>query len=225
MARATSASAPKPPAGRRRELRVRDAEATREAILEAAEQVFVARGFADAAVSEIASAAGVTKSLIHHHFGSKEGLWEAVKTRRFERYAAVQRRMLEESGPDPELLRHSMVVYFRFLAENPEFVRFICWMQLEQPGDHNHFGPAEQLTAAGVQRIRETQEVGGLRRDINPYSMLQAFLALGEHWFQTKGRRCQMHLPPDLAPGDDEQYLADVLKIFFEGVLPRTPQG
>lgn len=201
--------------------RVRDADATRESILEAAEQVFVARGYGEASVSEIANAAGVTKSLIHHHFGSKDGLWDAVKERRFERYAVIQRRMLAESGPDPELLRHSMVVYFRFLAENPEFVRFICWMHLEDAAQNQGFGPAEQLTAAGVQKIRETQEAGGLRADIHPYSMLQAFLALGEHWFQTKGRRCQMHLPPDLAPGDDEQYLADALKIFFEGVLPR----
>ena len=48
-----------------------DPEGTRAAILEAARRIFVERGPAAVALSEIAEASGVTKSLIHHHFGSK----------------------------------------------------------------------------------------------------------------------------------------------------------
>lgn len=204
---------------RRVEGRLRDAEATRALILEAAEPVLVARGFADTSISDIAKAARVTKSLIHHHFGSKEGLWDAVKNVRFERYAAVQRRMLEESGPEPELLRRSMEAYFRFLGGNPEFVRFMCWMHLEEP-EHARFPPADTLTMAGVEKIRETQAAGKLRSDIHPYSILTAFLALAEHWYQTCSRRRMMNMPG--GQPSDEQYLEDVVKLFFEGILPRT---
>ncbi|MBC8072705.1 MAG: helix-turn-helix transcriptional regulator, partial [Deltaproteobacteria bacterium] len=58
-----------------------DPEASRAAILDAAEATFVEKGFAGASMSEIAERSSVTKSLIHHHFGSKEALWSEVKRR------------------------------------------------------------------------------------------------------------------------------------------------
>ena len=44
----------------------RDPEATRNALLEAAEEVFLKNGFGNTSLSEIAKRAGITKSLIHH---------------------------------------------------------------------------------------------------------------------------------------------------------------
>ena len=66
--------------------RPRDPIATRNAILDAAEAVFSERGFGDASMSGIAARGGVTQSLIHHHFGSKQALWRAVKQRRIGPY-------------------------------------------------------------------------------------------------------------------------------------------
>ena len=43
-------------------------------------------------MSDIASEAGVTQSLIHHHFGSKDTLWTQVLTDAFEEYGAKQPR-------------------------------------------------------------------------------------------------------------------------------------
>src|SRR5579871_1104009 len=59
--------------------RERDAEAAREAILQAAEAQFAQKGFAGARVDEIAEASGYNKSLIcFQYFKGKEGLYEAV---------------------------------------------------------------------------------------------------------------------------------------------------
>ena len=71
------------------------ASATREAILDAAEPLFAERGFGESNLREIAREAGVTRSLIHHHFGSKEGLWHAVVERRFQEYARAQHAILD----------------------------------------------------------------------------------------------------------------------------------
>jgi len=46
--------------------------ATKDVILDAAQEIFIERGFSDTSMSRIAKKANVTKSLIHHHFGSKE---------------------------------------------------------------------------------------------------------------------------------------------------------
>ena len=52
--------------------------ATKERILEAAEELFVQRGFAATSLRAVTSAAGVNLAAVHYHFSSKEGLLEAV---------------------------------------------------------------------------------------------------------------------------------------------------
>ena len=59
---------------------VRDAEQTKQRLLEAAIAEFSAYGIAGARVDRIAAGAGANKSLIYSYFGSKEKLFEAVTT-------------------------------------------------------------------------------------------------------------------------------------------------
>jgi AcrR family transcriptional regulator len=50
----------------------------RDAILRAARDLFTSKGFANTTVREICREAGVTAPVLYYHFGSKEGLFEAV---------------------------------------------------------------------------------------------------------------------------------------------------
>ena len=52
--------------------------ATRRALLDAARDLFAARGYARTAREHIVGAAGVTRGALHHHFRNKEGLFRAV---------------------------------------------------------------------------------------------------------------------------------------------------
>jgi TetR/AcrR family transcriptional regulator, mexJK operon transcriptional repressor len=52
--------------------------AKRQAIIDAAQRVFLAQGFAGSSVDAIAAAAGVSKQTIYNHFGDKEALFRAV---------------------------------------------------------------------------------------------------------------------------------------------------
>src|SRR6185312_10664892 len=58
--------------------RSHDAEASRAAILDAAEEHFAQAGFAGARVDAIAATARYNKSLIFQYFGDKLGLYRAV---------------------------------------------------------------------------------------------------------------------------------------------------
>ncbi len=58
--------------------RVRDPEAHRTAILEAARAAFAERGYARATIRDIARRAGITHGLVMRHFGSKEQLFIAA---------------------------------------------------------------------------------------------------------------------------------------------------
>ncbi len=201
--------------------RTRDPEATREAILDAAEEAFLNKGFAETSTSKIASMAGVTKSLIHHHFGSKEALWDAVKVRRFSIYSQRQMDMLREQEPSAELLRESMKMYFRFLREHPEVVRLMAWMFLEQSDDEECADLDRELTLAGIEKIKQSQERGDLRDDLNPGFILFTFIGIAQHWYQDKRWMLdKIGLSAD-SEAIDEAYLEDAVKIFFEGVRPR----
>ncbi|MCB1055722.1 MAG: TetR/AcrR family transcriptional regulator [Acidobacteria bacterium] len=197
----------------------RDPEATRAAILEAAEEAFLQKGVADASTSLIARRAGVTKSLIHHHFGSKEKLWQEVKRRRFEQYAAGQQQMLDTSEADEGLLRRSMKLYFQFLQQNPEMIRLMAWMYLEADTECGDID--SQLLHSGVDKIRQSQEQGIFRQDVDPRYMLMVFLMLSQQWFQSRAHLCRdLGIDQDDAT-IDRDFFEVMEKIFFEGVLPR----
>ena len=200
--------------------KARDPEATRAAILEAAEEVFLAKGFSAAAMSEIARRAGVAKSLLHHHFGSKEGMWHELKLRRFREYSDRQLELLRSTEPDGDLLRISMQEYFHFLQRNPEMVRILAWVFLEQDQDEC-VAMDRDLISAGVAKIKEGQDLGMLRHDLNPAFILFTFIGICQHWFQDKAHVLDALGLSASSPAVDEAYLEDATKIFFEGVLPR----
>jgi TetR/AcrR family transcriptional regulator len=196
--------------------RKRDKEATRESILESAEELFAEKGFADTSLSEIAKRAKVTKSLIHHHFETKEKLWEQVKQRLIVPYLSNQMKLLYKAKIDVETFRESIRTYFYFLRDNPNFVRIMTWMSLE--GD---CALADQgLMSFGASRLKEGQDRGELRDDIMPEMVLSAFLASVGHWYQERGAFLSWaEMDGDKA---DELYLDTVLKLFTSGLLPEN---
>jgi TetR/AcrR family transcriptional regulator len=193
-----------------------DPEASRAAILDAAEHLFLERGFAGASMSEIAKASGVTKSLIHHHFGSKEALWESVKRTRFAGYHDKQMKLLTGQPPTPEVIQASMKVYFEFLADNPQILRMMWWMCLENDRQENEL--IAELREAGVRHIAMAQQVGILRSDVQPEHILMGFLgmvhaAFSECWVCHQTGTTQA------------RYMDDAWKIFSGGVFPTPHEG
>ncbi|MBI3179780.1 MAG: TetR/AcrR family transcriptional regulator [Deltaproteobacteria bacterium] len=201
-----------------------DPELTRVAILRAAESVFADKGFAAAATSDIAKLAGVTKSLIHHHFGSKENLWQQVKLAHFQQFALDQSKSLTASGPAEEFLRSSFKAYFDFLRQNPTYVRIMWWSRAEHG---TAFEPDElirklsdDLATLGVGRVRQLQEAGELRADLDARLLFVAFLGLVRHWFAAV-RDHQLTRPGESEAQLADQYLETITTLFMTGALPR----
>lgn len=70
-------------------LRLDRAERTRRRILDAAARCYASTGFSKTTVEQIASAAGVSKAIVYHHFGAKEAILEALLERMLEDWARV----------------------------------------------------------------------------------------------------------------------------------------
>lgn len=196
--------------------RPRDADATRASILDAAETVFCARGFSAATTSAIAAEAGVTKSLLHHHFGSKENLWRAVVERRFDAYARLQWDLLERPELDLSAFRDSVDALFRFLGANPEFVRLRAWENAARE-EARELPGGKPLTRRGVARLREIRERGGLHPELDPEVVLAAYFCLVEHWFEARASLRERF--GDALP-DDETYLHQMRALLLRGIRP-----
>ncbi len=197
------------------ETQTRDADATRARILDAATRLFIEHGFAAVSMRRLAEASDVTKSLIHHHFGNKEQLWEEVKETAFQTYARKQQEMLETAEQsDAELLVSSVRAYFSFLRENPGVVRLFAWTHLEE--DQTCGRSDRDLVALGARRIREAQEQGLLRADVNPTHVVTLFVNACTHWFEARSHHSEWE-----GIGTDDEYLEDFIRILMEGLTPR----
>lgn len=195
----------------------RDPDATRRQILAAALELFVEHGFADVSMRQIAEKSGVTKSLIHHHFGSKDSLWEATKEQALAQYAAEQKAELEQAEiVDGTLLRDGVVNYFRFLQDNPQVVRLLAWTHME--GDATCGEMDAELVRLGAQRVEQAQDAGIFRDDVNPVHVVTLFILVCTQWFQARTHHGQW---PGM--GSDEEFLNDFLAIYMGGLTPTAP--
>lgn len=64
-----------------RKSRAQAAQETTDRLIAVAHRAFAERGFAEVSLDALAAEAGVTRGALHHHFGNKAGLFEAVLRR------------------------------------------------------------------------------------------------------------------------------------------------
>ncbi len=92
-------------------------------LLDIAEEVFVAKGFVDSTMEDIADRAGITKPVIYDHFGSKDGLLAAAiaRSRRqlFDSTAGAWDAVASDASPE-ERLGVGLRSFFAFIADHAE---------------------------------------------------------------------------------------------------------
>src|SRR5713101_224216 len=87
--------------------RTKAAEASKKAILDAAEALFAEQGYEATSFQQICDLAGVTRGLPNYFFGSKEGLYRSVLERTFaltltQDLIMFMREQARRSGATPE---------------------------------------------------------------------------------------------------------------------------
>jgi AcrR family transcriptional regulator len=99
-------------------------EATTRALVDAARRLFGVHGFAEAPIDDIVRPLGLTKGALYHHFGNKQGLFEAVvQSIDREVEAEIERVTAPMKHPLPRLLS-GLRVYVEALSQ-PENLRIL----------------------------------------------------------------------------------------------------
>jgi AcrR family transcriptional regulator len=155
----------------------------RQRILTAAIRAFSEVGYAGATTAGIAREAGVTQPLVHHHFGSKDGLWRAAVDAVF---SNIPRIVATGDDPSPrEAIIDTIERFIRFVAAHPEATR-ITAREGAAPSPrldyllkrylHEPFRDVVDLLRAG-------QNAGIVTPDIRPELALFLVLGAGSHLF------------------------------------------
>ena len=149
------------------------AEATRQAILEAATAEFAENGRLGAAMRAIARRAGCPQSLVHHHFGSKDALWRAVSDRIHQDWFAVGGAFLDNPAPDRAAVRALLGSLWHFWQGNPRALRMTAWRLLEGVADSDLAAQGPRFQRF-IEAFRRAQGTGAVRSDLPAEVLLMA---------------------------------------------------
>jgi TetR/AcrR family transcriptional regulator len=109
--------------------KVRDAERSRTAILDAAERLFAEQGYDATSLTQVGAVAGVSRGTPGYFFRSKAELYQAVLDRCFAEVSQAVRagraRALASNESPDTILAGAVSDYFDFLGARPNFVRLI----------------------------------------------------------------------------------------------------
>jgi TetR/AcrR family acrAB operon transcriptional repressor len=97
---------------------------TREAIIDAAVQVFLIQGVSRTTLAQIAKAAGVTRGAIYWHFENKEDLLAALWEQLLLPFEPINMVVDNPDEPDPlGKLMHAYLTFFRSLKEDSRILQ------------------------------------------------------------------------------------------------------
>ena len=92
--------------------------ARRRQLLDAAMQVFVARGYHAAAMDEIAERAGVSKPVLYQHFPGKQDLYLALLDESVGRLVEAVTGAIRSTTDNRQRVNATFAAYFEYVAEH-----------------------------------------------------------------------------------------------------------
>jgi AcrR family transcriptional regulator len=166
-------------------LRVAAGQATRARLLDAAISLWAESG--DASFEAIAADVGVTKGALYHHFGSKDGLVEAVYKEAVQRHA---RRVIDASasGTGRERLQALIAATARLYGSDTPFYRLLLRLHVEAGSSRPQLAPVarriqRRQRAYMTELVVVGQADGSIRDDVGAVALgetvnaaLQGFL-------------------------------------------------
>lgn len=175
-----------------------DNEAREQRILDAAVDLFVHYGYDKTTIDDIARNAGVSKGAIYLHFKSKDALFEALLFREMWQYGEAWLASVEadpQGGTLGGLYKHVLSALHRspFMAAIFRQDARILGNYLHKP--NNIFRSTEAFTMR-AEFIQAMQEVGAVRRDIDPALVAHIMEMVGYGFVSIAGVKDPAQMPP-----------------------------
>jgi TetR/AcrR family transcriptional regulator len=181
---------------------VRNPEASRAKILDAARIEFVTHGLSGGRVDRIADASGVNKNLIYHYFGSKDALYLAVLERI---YADLRARQQDEDLrdlPPVQGMKRLVSHTFDHFVATPDLIRLMSIENIHYAEHLKNSHTTKQLYGGLLDTIRillkRGQQQGVFRGDVDPVDLYLSISGLA-YFFLSNQHTLSWLLDRDLA--------------------------
>ena len=155
----------------------------REAIIQAAIEVFSGKDFKTASISEIAQKAGVADGTIYQYFRNKEDLFFSIPIEKTKEFRSQLELHLEGISGAFNKIRKFVWYFLYFFKTNPEYGRILMLeMRVSKSFVQTKtYEFLKQSVGPVMDMIMEGQNEGVIRRDTDPYILRHVILGTLEH--------------------------------------------
>lgn len=197
-----------------KERQERERSAVREAILNAARELFVTEGYRHVSMRKIADRIEYSAAAIYSYFPSKDDIFFSLAEEGFRLLARYGVEAVDGIDDPLERLRRAMQAFYRFSKEHPQYFE-LMFLDRTVPSLSQDFQRFEfffeQVTARAEADIRACTDAGRFSTGVD------AGAALHVLWVGMLGA-ATVGLAQRLAPGEDPDALArDLLETLLGG--------
>jgi len=195
-------------------LRERKKRETYARILDVGRELFQSQGFEETAVEQIAAQANISRATFFNYFSTKEALLGAIAD---EELDWLQHRIAGELSTEPSAVARIRQAV-RWLVEDTwsflQVTRYVFLDALRHPAGQK----ASNIKLSGILEalVREAQEKGEIRADLNPGEIAQAIVGayLAALFSQVAAKEGE-HSPTPAA------MVESIVDMFFEGIAEK----
>lgn len=168
----------------------RDAEATRQRILDAAKKEFARNGLGGARVDEIAERSKSNKRMIYHYFESKDLLFQHVLEAAYLDIRQAEQKLDLDQLPPMDALEKLVRFTWNYYLKNPEFITLVNSENLHRA---KHLKKSEMITVVSRKFLDMTKmlldrgvEEGVFRPGIDVTQLNITIAAIGYYYLTNR---------------------------------------
>lgn len=190
-------------------------------ILTSARTLFAGGGYENTTTSQIARTAGTSESQLIKHFGSKEGLLEAIFEQAWQRLVPAVGPLLETSRSPFDKLTALIDLMFQALEADQE-IRTLFLLEGRRIRRHGHMvvltrGFTHMVTVVDT-ILHEMRDAGQLRAELHPEAVRAALIGAFEGLLRDRLLADRVGYPADY--GRDE--MRETFRTVLAGLMPRS---
>lgn len=192
-------------------------------ILQSARTLFASQGYENATTSQIARTAGTSESQLIKHFGSKEGLLEAIFDQGWQRLVPTVRPLLERSPTPFDKLAALVGLMFQALEADEE-MRALLLLEGRRIRRHGHVvvltrGFTHMVTVVDT-ILSEMRDAGQLREDLHLEAARSALMGAFEGLLRDRLLADRVGYPARYNQADMREAFRAVLVGFLPAAAP-----
>jgi AcrR family transcriptional regulator len=158
---------------------IRDAEATRRRILQAARGEFARCGLGGARIERIATAARTNKRMLYYYFGNKEGLFLAALEAAYDDIRAAERKLNMEALAPLNAIERLVRFTWDYFVAHPEFMMLLNSENLHKARHLKHSKQIHAMNSPLIATIGEILRRGEKERSVRPgIDPLQLYISI-----------------------------------------------